>query len=88
MFKFIYNLRSPNIKHDEIQDIVLLCPTEPSKKAFELINTFPKIHFLQGNCRQPEDLLRAGAKTAKQVVVMSEKECLDQYERNSDSPAV
>ncbi|EIE78949.1 hypothetical protein RO3G_03654 [Rhizopus delemar RA 99-880] len=83
MFKFIYKLRSPNIKSDELQDIVLLCPNKPSKKAFELINIFPR-----GNCRQPEDLLRAGAKTAKQVVVMSEKECLDQYERNSDSPAV
>ncbi|KAI9254039.1 calcium-activated BK potassium channel alpha subunit-domain-containing protein [Sporodiniella umbellata] len=88
MFKFIYNLRSPSIKHDGIQEIVLLCPTKPSKKMFELINSFPKVYFLEGNCRQPEDLLNAGAKTAKQVVVMSEKECLDQYERNSDSPAV
>ncbi|KAI9250362.1 hypothetical protein EDC94DRAFT_637064 [Helicostylum pulchrum] len=88
MFKFIYNLRSPNIKADELQDIVLLCSKKPSPKIFELINTFPKVYFMEGNCRHPDDLLRAGAKRAKQVVVMSEKECLDQYERNSDSPAV
>ncbi|ORE09517.1 hypothetical protein BCV72DRAFT_248143 [Rhizopus microsporus var. microsporus] len=83
MFKFIYNLRSPHIKPDSLQDIVLLCPNKPSQKVFQLINTFPR-----GNCRQPEDLVKAGAKTAKQIVVMSEKECLDEYERNSDSPAV
>ncbi|KAI8052598.1 calcium-activated BK potassium channel alpha subunit-domain-containing protein [Gilbertella persicaria] len=88
MFKFIYNLRSPNIKMNELQDIVLLCSKKPSSKIFELISTFPKVYFMQGNCRHPDDLLRAGAKRAKQVVVMSEKECLDQYERNSDSPAV
>ncbi|KAG2190906.1 hypothetical protein INT46_006667 [Mucor plumbeus] len=88
MFKFIYNLRSPIIKAEELQDIVLLCSKEPSPKIFELINTFPKVYFMEGNCRHPDDLLRAGAKRAKQVVVMSEKECLDQYERNSDSPAV
>ncbi|KAI8637256.1 hypothetical protein BD408DRAFT_424858 [Parasitella parasitica] len=88
MFKFIYNLRSPNIKADELQDIVLLCSKEPSPKIFELISSFPKVYFMEGNCRHPDDLLRAGAKRAKQVVVMSEKECLDQYERNSDSPAV
>ncbi|KAK4514602.1 uncharacterized protein ATC70_002201 [Mucor velutinosus] len=88
MFKFIYNLRSPNIKADELQDIVLLCSKKPSQKIFELINTFPKVYFMEGNCRHPDDLLRAGAKRAKQIVVMSEKECLDQYERNSDSPAV
>ncbi|KAL7315601.1 hypothetical protein PS15m_004798 [Mucor circinelloides] len=88
MFKFIYNLRSPNIKADELQDIVLLCSKKPSQKTFELINTFPKVYFMEGNCRHPDDLLRAGAKRAKQIVVMSEKECLDQYERNSDSPAV
>ncbi|KAF1802860.1 hypothetical protein FB192DRAFT_1447653 [Mucor lusitanicus] len=88
MFKFIYNLRSPNIKADQLQDIVLLCSKKPSQKIFELINTFPKVYFMEGNCRHPDDLLRAGAKRAKQIVVMSEKECLDQYERNSDSPAV
>ncbi|CAO3675660.1 unnamed protein product [Rhizopus microsporus] len=88
MFKFIYNLRSPHIKPDNLQDIVLLCPNKPSQKIFQLINTFPRVYFIEGNCRQPEDLVKAGAKTAKQVVVMSEKECLDEYERNSDSPAV
>ncbi|KAI7905603.1 uncharacterized protein BX663DRAFT_500307 [Cokeromyces recurvatus] len=88
MFKFIYNLRSPNIKLDEIQDIVLLCAKPPPQKIFELINTFPRVYFMEGNCRNPDDLLRAGIKRAKQVVVMSEKEYLEQYERNSDSPAI
>lgn len=70
MFKFIYNLRSPNLKPEELQDIVLMCSTKPSPKNFELINTFPRVYFIEGNCRHPDDLLRAGAKTAKQVVVM------------------
>lgn len=47
MFKFIYNLRSPNIKADELQDIVLLCSKKPSPKIFELINTFPKVYFME-----------------------------------------
>ncbi|KAI8979379.1 hypothetical protein BDF20DRAFT_974315 [Mycotypha africana] len=88
MFKFIYNLRSPNIKAEDLQDIVILCSSRPSAKIFSLINTFPKVYFMEGNCRHPDDLLRAGAKKAKQIVIMSEKECLDQYARNSDGPAV
>ncbi|KAI9009305.1 hypothetical protein CLU79DRAFT_806279 [Phycomyces nitens] len=83
IFKFIYNLRSPYMKPNDLQDIILLCATLPNKKTFDLIKQFPR-----GNCRHPDDLLRAGVKRAKQVVVMSEKENLDQYERNSDSPAV
>jgi hypothetical protein len=52
MFKFIYNLRSPNIKPDELQDIVLLCSRKPSHKVFELINTFPKVYFMEVSCWQ------------------------------------
>ncbi|KAI8886667.1 voltage-gated potassium channel [Backusella circina FSU 941] len=88
VFKFIYNLRSPHIRPEELQDIVLLCAKKPSDRIFNLISHFPKVYFMEGNCRHPEDLLRAGVKRAKQVVVLSEKECLDQYERNSDSPAI
>lgn len=47
MFKFIYNLRSPIIKAEELQDIVLLCSKKPSPKIFELINTFPKVYFME-----------------------------------------
>ncbi|KAI8145288.1 calcium-activated BK potassium channel alpha subunit-domain-containing protein [Fennellomyces sp. T-0311] len=88
IFKFIYNLRSPHMKPEDLQNIVLLCPSRPTDKTFELINMFPKVYFMVGSCRQPDDLLRAGVKRAKQVVVMSEKECLDDCERNSDSPAI
>ncbi|KAL0097216.1 calcium-activated BK potassium channel alpha subunit-domain-containing protein [Phycomyces blakesleeanus] len=88
IFKFIYNLRSPYMRPNELQDIILLCATLPNKKTFDLIKQFPRVFFMVGNCRHPDDLLRAGVKRAKQVVVMSEKENLDQYEKNSDSPAV
>ncbi|OAD70616.1 hypothetical protein PHYBLDRAFT_69548 [Phycomyces blakesleeanus NRRL 1555(-)] len=88
IFKFVYNMRSPTIKPEDLQDIVLLCQKQPKAKTFDLISMFPRVFFMVGNCRHPDDLLRAGVKRAKQVVVMSEKECLDQYERNSDSPAV
>lgn len=47
MFKFIYNLRSPNIRADDIQDIVLLCSKKPSRKIFELINIFPKVYYME-----------------------------------------
>ncbi|KAI8884052.1 voltage-gated potassium channel [Backusella circina FSU 941] len=88
IFKFIYNLRSSIIRPEDLQDIVLLCSTRPSKKIFDLINIFPGVYFMEGNCRNPEDLLRAGVKRAKQVVVMSEKENFDNQERNFDSSAV
>ncbi|KAI8388327.1 uncharacterized protein BYT42DRAFT_559714 [Radiomyces spectabilis] len=88
IFKFIYNLRSPHMKPHELQDIVLLCSKLPKPKIFEMINMFPRVYFMEGNCRYPDDLLRAGIRRAKQVVVMSEKEYLYQYERNSDSPAI
>lgn len=47
MFKFIYNLRSPNIKPEDLQDIVLLCSKKPSTKIFDLINIFPKVYFME-----------------------------------------
>ncbi|KAI9313971.1 hypothetical protein BX666DRAFT_1863740 [Dichotomocladium elegans] len=65
LFKFLYNLRSSHLRPEELQDIVLLCAELPSKKIFHPISLFPR-----GNCRQPDDLIRAGVKRAKQVVVM------------------
>lgn len=66
IFKFIYNLRSPHMRPEALQDIVILCSTLPKKKTFELISMFPKVYFIVGNCRQPDDLLKAGVKRAKQ----------------------
>ncbi|CEP14358.1 hypothetical protein [Parasitella parasitica] len=88
IFKFIYNLRSPQLKPNELKDIVFLCTSLPSEKTFELVCRFPKVYFMVGDCQHPEDLIKAGVKRAKQVVVMSERECLDQYQRSSDSPAI
>ena len=34
------------MKPEDLQDIVLLCPSRPSNKTFELINMFPKVHFM------------------------------------------
>ncbi|KAI8089736.1 uncharacterized protein BX664DRAFT_264101 [Halteromyces radiatus] len=69
IFKFIYNLRSPYLKRNDLRDIIILCNTLPKPKMFELLNRFPKLYFM-GNSRYPDDLLRAGVKTAQQVVVM------------------
>ncbi|KAI8332270.1 calcium-activated BK potassium channel alpha subunit-domain-containing protein [Chlamydoabsidia padenii] len=88
IFKFIYNLRSPYLKPDDLRDIVILCKTPPIPKLFELLNRFPKLYFMLGNSRYPDDLLRAGVKHAQQVVVMSEKESSGNYEKSSDSPAM
>ncbi|KAI7878308.1 hypothetical protein K492DRAFT_132936 [Lichtheimia hyalospora FSU 10163] len=75
IFKFIYNLRqvSSHVQQDELQDIVLLCSQLPSEKAFHPISLFPCVYIMEGNCRQPDDLLHAGIKRAKQVVVMRYK---------------
>ncbi|GAA5796488.1 hypothetical protein HPULCUR_001860 [Helicostylum pulchrum] len=89
IFKFIYNLRSPQLRPNELQDIVFLCSSLPTDgKTFDSISRFPKVYFMEGDCQHPEDLIKAGVMRAKQVVVMSERECLDRYERSSDSPAV
>ncbi|KAI7887273.1 calcium-activated BK potassium channel alpha subunit-domain-containing protein [Mucor mucedo] len=88
IFKFIYNLRSPQLKPNELQDIVFLCTSLPTDKTFERVSRFPKVYFMLGDCQHPEDLIKAGVMRAKQVVVMSERECLDQYQRSSDSPAI
>ncbi|ORZ17354.1 hypothetical protein BCR42DRAFT_326519 [Absidia repens] len=87
IFKFIYNLRSPYLKRNDLRDIVILCSTPPNPKVFELLNRFPKLYFM-GNSRNPDDLLLAGVKNAQQVVVMSEKEPSENFERSSDSPAM
>ncbi|KAI8141267.1 calcium-activated BK potassium channel alpha subunit-domain-containing protein [Fennellomyces sp. T-0311] len=88
LFKFIYNLRSPHLRPEELQDIVLLCTELPSAKAFDTISSFPRVYVMEGNCRQPDDLLRAGVKRAKQVVVMSEKENPEQQGASADSAAM
>ncbi|KAI9489910.1 hypothetical protein BDB00DRAFT_875878 [Zychaea mexicana] len=88
LFKFIYNLRSPHLRQEELQDIVILCTELPSIKSFDLISAFPRVYIMEGNCRQPDDLLRAGIKRAKQVVVMSEKESPELQGASADSAAI
>lgn len=46
IFKFIYSLRSPQLQHNEIQDIVFLCTSLPNSKTFELVSRFPKVYFM------------------------------------------
>ncbi|ORX56940.1 hypothetical protein DM01DRAFT_318668 [Hesseltinella vesiculosa] len=88
IFKFVYNLRSPYLKRDDLRDIVILCQSLPEPKMFELLNRFPKLYFMVGNPRYPDDLLRAGLKNAQQVVVISDAEPQENAERSSDSPAM
>ncbi|CAO3626501.1 unnamed protein product [Cunninghamella blakesleeana] len=88
IFKFIYNLRSPYLKKHELRDIVILCKEKPEKKMFELLSRFPRIYFVVGSPRYPDDLLRAGVKNAQQVILMSDTEPSDSIESSSDSPAI
>ncbi|KAI8088373.1 hypothetical protein BDF21DRAFT_334855 [Thamnidium elegans] len=70
---------------------ILVCMHHRVSNIFKFIynlSRFPKVYFMEGDCQHPEDLIKAGVMRAKQVVVMSERECLDRYERSSDSPAV
>ncbi|KAI9246890.1 hypothetical protein BDA99DRAFT_609419 [Phascolomyces articulosus] len=88
LFKFIYNLRSPHLRPEELQDIIILCNELPSEKEFEMISNFPRVYIMEGNCRQPDDLHRAGIKRAKQVVVMSEKDAPELQGASADSAAI
>ncbi|KAJ2960839.1 hypothetical protein NQZ79_g3832 [Umbelopsis isabellina] len=89
LFRFIQNLRSPNIPKHELQDIVIMGMSRPRTRVYELINIFPRVHFMIGNCRHPDDLLRAGIKWARQVVIMSERDIPEQFgETNPDSAAI
>jgi hypothetical protein len=46
LFRFIQNLRSPNIPRGELQDIVLMCQCRPRSRVYELINIFPRVYFM------------------------------------------
>lgn len=46
LFRFIQNLRAPNIPRNELQDIVLLCRSRPRSRVYELINIFPRVYFM------------------------------------------
>jgi hypothetical protein len=46
LFRFIQNLRAPNIPRNELQDIVLLCRGRPRSRVYELINIFPRVYFM------------------------------------------
>ncbi|CAO3633858.1 unnamed protein product [Cunninghamella blakesleeana] len=88
LFKFICNLRTHHTAHDQLQDIVLLCSTLPNEKIYQPINKFPRIFIIEGDFRQPYDLIRAGILRAKQVVIMNEREENRLNEGNSDSAAI
>ncbi|CAO3628322.1 unnamed protein product [Cunninghamella echinulata] len=88
LFKFICNLRTYHTNHDQLQDIVLLCSVLPNENFFQSINRFPRIYFMEGDFRQPYDLLRAGVSRAKQIVIMNEREGQDFHKGNSDSAAI
>lgn len=46
IFKFIFNLRSPQLQPYELKDIVFLCTSLPHRKTFESISRFPKVYFM------------------------------------------
>jgi hypothetical protein len=46
LFRFIQNLRAPHIRKEDLQDIVLMCSSRPRSRIYELINIFPRVHFM------------------------------------------
>lgn len=38
--------RSPQLKPNELQDIVFLCTALPTPKTFEAVSRFPKVYFM------------------------------------------
>ncbi|ORE05390.1 hypothetical protein BCV72DRAFT_209469 [Rhizopus microsporus var. microsporus] len=67
---------------------IVVCMHHKVSNIFKFIFNLRYVFFMVGDCQHPEDLIKAGVKRAKQVVVMSERECLDQHQRTSDSPAI
>lgn len=38
--------RSPQLKQNELKDIIFLCTSLPSSKTFEMVCRFPKVYFM------------------------------------------
>lgn len=45
------NFRCPQLKPNELQDIVFLCTSLPTDKTFESLCRFPKVFFMLVNCK-------------------------------------
>jgi hypothetical protein len=45
-FFFLSLNRSPQLKQNELKDIVFLCTSLPSPKTFEMVCRFPKVYFM------------------------------------------
>ena len=43
----IINFRSPHLRPEELQDIVILCNEIPTEKEFELISKFPRVFIME-----------------------------------------
>ena len=45
----MFCIRSPQLKANELQDIVFLCTSLPTPKTFESVSRFPKVYFMLVN---------------------------------------
>jgi hypothetical protein len=43
---FIAFIRLPHLEQNELQDIVFLCTSQPKQKTLDLVNRFPRVHFM------------------------------------------
>ena len=44
---YIITFRSPHLRPEELQDIVILCNELPTEKEFELISKFPCVFIME-----------------------------------------
>ncbi|KAF8975653.1 hypothetical protein BGZ46_008945 [Entomortierella lignicola] len=56
IFRLICTLRSVHLR--QLQDVVILCPRQPTAIEFKFLRAFPRLYFLIGDCLSRDDLER------------------------------
>lgn len=62
--------RSAYISGNDFRDIVILSPRLLTEDEFRAVAAFPRVFYVQGECRKKRELLRAGVKGADKIVIM------------------
>ncbi|KAJ3014951.1 hypothetical protein HKX48_004874 [Thoreauomyces humboldtii] len=74
LFRFMCTMRSAS-QGAGMRQIVVLGVDEPTEEEFRhTLAVFPRVYYVVGDCRRRADMLRAGAKYARTILVMSKPE--------------
>ncbi|RUS19651.1 hypothetical protein BC937DRAFT_87152 [Endogone sp. FLAS-F59071] len=88
LFRFLCTLRSAYISGNDFRDIVILSPRLLTEDEFRIVAAFPRVFYVQGECRNKHELLRAGVKGANKIVIMGQQYGGEQQNHYADSAAI